>query len=411
MTVTTSATGHAGDVLAMLIAPLTREQFFAECFERRVHRTHGHHPAVDDLLSMDRIDELISDSELPPNSLSMAKSGESVPPAEYTFDNGIVDRGAVLDNFRDGATIILPQLHYADGKLYQFCLALEREFGARVQTNIYLTPPGSTGFGIHYDDHDVFVIQVAGAKQWEIYGDRDGLPYKGESFRKDHDETGELRDSFVLNPGECLYVPRGTAHRAPNHGTEPSLHITVGILVQTWAEFMLEAVAEASLRIPDLRHSLPRSMFFNSSTAEGAGVADNEATFRRLIRQIAETASFDATRAAFSGNFVRSQGTRTRGALLALAKGIAPDDRFTVREHILYSFETAPVSDGDGEGEDVEHTIVLAGSSIPMSANLAPQLQERIGQGSLAMADFAVEDEEELADIIGTLVAYGLLRP
>ena len=390
----------AQDALAMMIAPLSAEEFFAEFYERKVYRTPQASPAAAALLSMDRVDEILSDSELPPSSISMAKSGEGVPEAEYTFPNGVVDRGAVLDNFRDGATIILPQMHLADGRLYNFCLALERQFGARTQTNVYLTPPDATGFGIHYDDHDVLVIQIAGAKAWEIYGDRDGLPFKGEGFRRGHDETGELKESFVLQPGECLYVPRGTAHRAPNAGDEPSLHITVGILTQTWAEFILEAVAEASLRIPQTRHSLPRDLFF-----EGGEVTERHArTFRQLIEELAATTSFEATLAAFSGNFVRGQGPRLRGALLALAQGVGADDLLTTREHILFSFEQAPSGDGG-----MEQQIVLSGASIPMSDELADQLREKIAAGSMRKSDFSVSDAEELDDVIDTLVAYGLL--
>ncbi|MBH5323263.1 cupin domain-containing protein [Aurantiacibacter sediminis] len=397
---TRSATKQA---LEMLIAPLSADEFFAEYYERKYYHNPVIHPEAADLLSMDRIDEVISDSELPPSSLSMAKSGEGLDPAEYTFESGVIDRGAVLDSYRDGATIILPQLHLADGKLYSFCLALEREFGARTQTNVYLTPPEAHGFGIHYDNHDVFVIQIAGAKQWEIYGDRDGLPFRGESFRKDHDDPGELKETFILQPGECLYVPRGTAHRAPNHGDEPSLHITVGILHQTWAEFMLEAVGEATLRIPEMRHSLPRKLFFDDGTER----ADHAAKFSRLMSEIAEKASFDATLAAFSGNFVKAQGPRLRGALTALSKGIDADDRLRVREHILYSFESAPAESGGA----AETQIILSGSSIPLSAELAPQLRKKIAAGSFAKSEFNVSDAEELDDVIGTLVAYGLLLP
>jgi len=384
--------------LEMMIAPLSPEEFFRDYYEKAYFHSKPINPAVGDLLSIDRIDEIIADSELPGTSISMAKSGESIPAGEFTFANGVVDRGAVLDGFRDGATIILPQLHFADGKLYEFCLSLQQAFGARTQTNIYMTPPGEHGFGIHYDDHDVFVLQVAGAKDWEIYGDRETLPYRGEGFRKDRDDPGELKDQFVLETGQCLYVPRGTAHRALTHGDEPSLHITVGILVQTWADFMLEAVAEASLRIPEMRNSLPRDLYFD----EGNRDAHKE-TFERLAQAIADTASFDATLSAFSGNFVRSQGGRVRGGLNALCKPIGADDRFTVRDHILYSFEDA--ADDEGEGRQ----IVLPGASLPLSDPLASQLQVRVEAGLLAKSDFTVEDSEELDDVIGSLVAYGLL--
>ena len=110
----------AQDALAMMIAPLSAEEFFAEYYERKFYRTPQRSEAAAALLSLDRVDEILSDSELPPTSISMAKSSEGLPETEYTFANGVVERGSVLDNFRDGSTIVLPHLHLADGKLYQF---------------------------------------------------------------------------------------------------------------------------------------------------------------------------------------------------------------------------------------------------------------------------------------------------
>jgi hypothetical protein len=64
-----------------------------------------------------------------------------------------------------GATIILPQLHFRVPALATLCRLLERRFSQRFQADIYLTPPGAQGFGTHYDNHDVFILQVAGSKK------------------------------------------------------------------------------------------------------------------------------------------------------------------------------------------------------------------------------------------------------
>lgn len=380
--------------LDFMIAPLTREEFFARYYEKDFYRSPPA-PQVAELLSIDRIDEVISDSELPPSALTMAQGGSPVPAHEYTYANGVIDRGAVLDTFRNGATIVMPQLHFADAKLYTFCLALEREFGARIQTNIYLTPPGNSGFGAHYDDHDVFVLQVSGRKKWEIYGARDGLPYKGEGFRKHRDDPGALRETFVLEPGECLYVPRGLAHRAETEGDEASLHITVGILVQTWAEFILEAVGEASLRIPEMRQALPPGLYFDLDQR-----GQHEATFRRLMGEIAATANFEAVLGVFGGNFLASQGPRLRGALNTLIAGIKEDDRLSVRESVFYAMQ---------QGEEGP-VLALSAQAIPLAEDLAPQLAERLAIGHLAMSDFTVADRQDLRDTVETLLAFGLLE-
>ena len=37
-----------------------------------------------------------------------------------------------------------------------------------MQANAYLTPAGAAGLAPHHDTHDVFVLQVAGAKHWTV---------------------------------------------------------------------------------------------------------------------------------------------------------------------------------------------------------------------------------------------------
>ena len=38
-----------------------------------------------------------------------------------------------------------------------------------MQANAYITPPQNQGFSHHYDVHDVFVLQLAGEKEWTIH--------------------------------------------------------------------------------------------------------------------------------------------------------------------------------------------------------------------------------------------------
>lgn len=381
--------------LARLIAPLPLQQFFAEYYEQRHYRGSEPVAEIADLLDIDRIDEIISDSELPRTSLTMAFAGHAVPPGEYTFGNGNINRGAVLDLFRQGRTIVLPQLHYADGKLFAFCLALEREFGARVQTNIYLTPRESSGFGIHYDDHDVIVLQVSGRKKWEIYGRGAHLPYRGEKFDRRRDSPGDLIEEFVLEPGQSLYVPRGLMHRAQTVSEEPSLHITVGILVQTWADLLLEAVGEASLRTPALRKSLPPSLFLDEGETARHGQH-----FAGLLAEVCRQADFDAVRDMFADNFVRGQGPRVRGGLNLLGGGIRPGGVFRFRDDMLFRFD---------EAEDGAQ-LTVAGSRIALDRDIADALRRVSARTEFSLDELGVADNDRLRDAVGQLVAYGLLE-
>ncbi|MFT6662635.1 MAG: ribosomal protein L16 Arg81 hydroxylase, partial [Maricaulis maris] len=245
------------DPFRAMIDPIDRETFFRDYHEKKPLIVHREDPGrYAGLLSIARIDDIVSSIDLREGALDMARSEPPVQREDYMFDTGYVDRGGVANQYRQGATVILPQLHMMDAVLGEFCRAVESLLSCHVQTNIYLTPPDNQGFNTHYDDHDVFVMQIEGEKLWRFYETPVENPYRGEGFRPDAHKAGEPVAEFVLKAGECIYVPRGLMHDAQTHGDTASLHITLGLIVKTWADLMLEAVSEVALRTPAMRHSL-----------------------------------------------------------------------------------------------------------------------------------------------------------
>ena len=106
-----------------------------------------------------------------------------------------------------------------------------------MQVNAYVTPPQNRGFDDHYDVHDVFVLQVAGEKHWQVRppviesrcatsrGPRTGTPCGRAA------QAPPTVDA-VLAPGDCLYLPRGWLHSATALGGT-SIHLTMGVHVWT----------------------------------------------------------------------------------------------------------------------------------------------------------------------------------
>ena len=116
----------------------------------------------------------------------------------------------------------------------------------------------------------------------------------------------------MLKAGDCAYVPRGLMHDATTSGSEPSLHITVGLITRTWADLMLEAVSEAALRSPELRRSLPAGL-----CARGFDRDDARAHLRTLARRRSPTKSqLDPALDLLADTFIRSRASRQslRGA-------------------------------------------------------------------------------------------------
>jgi hypothetical protein len=129
-----------------------------------------------------------------------------------------------------------------------------------VQVNVYVTPPASRGLGVHHDGHDVFVLQVFGAKQWDVYEREDG---KG---------AGDPRIAARLTPGDAMYIPRSFPHQARTAETA-SVHLTVGILSMTWRDAVRRYVDQA-LADPAFAAPLPLG-FAEEPKALAAGVAEH----------------------------------------------------------------------------------------------------------------------------------------
>ena len=53
---------------------------------------------------------------------------------------------------------------------------MEIALGQRLNVNAYMTFGPGGAFAMHYDSHDVFVLQVHGSKHWFIYDQPEAAP-------------------------------------------------------------------------------------------------------------------------------------------------------------------------------------------------------------------------------------------
>jgi ribosomal protein L16 Arg81 hydroxylase len=238
--------------LSSLIAPVTEEEFRSRYWERQPLIVHRKRPDYyDGLFSLDDFEEAITRS---PDYVKMANAATQKNKSYQSVVSAGVE--AVLDDMRDGGTLVLDQLHHREPKLRLLCRVLAAELGHRFQTNLYLTPAQGKGFTPHWDNHDVFILQVVGSKDWKIEKERRTLPGKGDSMGGEGRELRGDLHSFVLEQGDVVYIPRGFVHAA-ECGAEPSLHITLGVTGVFWDDLVHAVVTAAVLRDERLRHTLP----------------------------------------------------------------------------------------------------------------------------------------------------------
>ena len=151
------------DPLGYLIGAGREDDFFARVYEREALVVHHDAPErFAGLISIDDIDRIVTTLDLREGQLALANAEANVDSDSYVDGASFIDRGAVADHYRRGATIVLNQAHQFDPALSRLCRGLEHVFSSHVQTNIYLTPPNAQGFRTHYDNHDVLVRKTTG---------------------------------------------------------------------------------------------------------------------------------------------------------------------------------------------------------------------------------------------------------
>lgn len=188
--------------------------------------------------------------------------------------------------FADGATLVLQGLHRLWAPLIDFTGRLGAELDRPLQVNAYLTPPSSQGFATHYDTHDVFVLQVEGAKRWIIHppvlpDPLERQPWGGRADEVAATADGEPALDVVLRPGDALYLPRGWLHSARTEAGR-SLHLTIGIRGLTRYALVEEllGLATADAR---LRATLPYGFDLTDADSVGAEVAATVAALRSWL--------------------------------------------------------------------------------------------------------------------------------
>lgn len=123
-------------------------------------------------------------------------------------------------------------------------------FGCPIDCHVYLTGGASMGFDWHYDVEDVFVMQIKGAKEWQLRKNTVNPWPLLETMPEDMQLEMERSQSMQcrLAPGDWLYIPAGYWHCT--RATERSLSISIGVLPPTALDLLDFVRAEL---VSDLR--------------------------------------------------------------------------------------------------------------------------------------------------------------
>lgn len=250
--------------LAGLLTPVDPDSFLRTCWGQNFLHVPGTEGKFSDLLPWSALNQILEQHRLDTPRVRLTLEGQAVTAnsfLSYQTNRRRPSqqisrvRGAELTRqLRDGATLVLDAVDELHSPVTELAESLERLFHVRIQVNAYAGWRTSHGFDLHWDDHDVFILQVAGRKHWKVYGMTRKYPMARDVEPTTEKPTTPLWEG-MLNGGDLLYIPRGWWHVATPLD-EPTLHLTVGVNNPTGAD-LLSWFVDRLRASDDVRRDLP----------------------------------------------------------------------------------------------------------------------------------------------------------
>ena len=242
-----------------VVAPLGRDAFLAEHWEKSWLHLPGAAERFAGLISWDELSALLENARLAPPHIRLSQDGKVLDTERYIHtppgagNVPRIDHGRLMALLSDGATLVLHGVEELAPKIRALSESV-RDVLARNNVNLYASWHNQNGFDLHWDPHEVMVLQCHGRKRWQIYAPTQEYPLDIGTPPK---PTGAPVWDGMLNAGDVLYLPRGWWHVA-HPVNEPSLHLTFGIAPMQGLN-LLNWMAVRLRGNPHLRRNLPVS--------------------------------------------------------------------------------------------------------------------------------------------------------
>lgn len=277
--------------LAELLAPTPVQEFLDAAWCKEFRHIPGERGKFTGLLPWAQLNRILRQHRLEPPRLRLALDGKILPPELYLRYTGS-RRGKespvprllptqLTEQLYRGAALILDAVDELHDPLSRLSESLERSFHVNVQMNMYAGWKTSHGFDLHWDDHEVLILQLTGRKHWKVYRPTRLHPFKKDLAVSAPPDAPPVWDA-VLEDGDLLYIPRGWWHVAIPLD-EPTLHLTIGVPNPTGAD-LLKWLSEQLLTETAVRKDLPR---FESDQKQQEYVEEiRSAVMRRFDREL-----------------------------------------------------------------------------------------------------------------------------
>lgn len=247
--------------MARIALGIPKDKFFADYFEKRPLLARGVAPTS--LLEPLDVERLLYASD--PTDLTVRLFADRlVPVNDYTDSYPDVGGASLRFNpeklrvlLTGGATLILDRVDKRIAVLGRICSEIAHFTQHMTVANAYVAYGGNGAFGKHWDTHDVFVVHLAGEKQWKVFEPTHVLPLPGQTSRdcKSDCPTEPVVD-VTLKAGDLLYIPRGWWHEARPKAGDFTAHAAIGLHTPKVVDYVAWICRKSLSQVPEARKTL-----------------------------------------------------------------------------------------------------------------------------------------------------------
>lgn len=336
------------------------------------------------------VEDFLEHADLDGGRFEVASSGSpdhDVPPAwAFRPVHGRTERrsarpAGLLRLLSGGATLVLNGVvHQGSWGVQEVAEVLDSAFGVRIGMNAYVSGAGSEGFGAHWDDHDLLIVQVSGSKTWTLEEPLEPDPIRGISSPV---TSGRVVASVTLKEGEALWLPRGYGHSTTT-GASSSVHLSCYVPRLLLADLTPVVLRRALDGVPGVldRHSVSMSI---RNVDAGALIRRSTASARALLPP-------------------RREGSALAAAAFLVGESL---DELVIGTSMPGGFVCASALDPTRR-HGVEHPFsIVGGGRVIRSRDGASEVLQHLGPvGRRPATDFAADAVHHLRDLVVNGVVY-----
>ncbi len=211
--------------LANLAAPLSEDDFRLLLCRRELKLQRAALTSAQAaLLDWPTLRAVIENSPPSPDALRMTQGTRHLKPDTYTTA-GKVDPARLDALLAEGVSIIVSGLETRLRGLIALAGDVRVRLGDRLQAYAIVTTGAGGALMQHYDCEDILVLQLEGAKRWQVHAPTVSNPVKGLDLALPPTDA-PLFDGMI-EQGDILFVPAGHWHACEN-GAGRSVHLAIG---------------------------------------------------------------------------------------------------------------------------------------------------------------------------------------